>query len=371
MNRIITLERVLEYYDVPQLFIGRDKIGTNYLCLLVDDETDCKYITIQISKDRLNNFILGKEDLRYIYLHPEFEREYFITTICNGSLVLTNFESDILEENMLPSEGYFYDDEEENNSIIQEAIDNKHPVIHLGFIDSNNSHSIPVNTLATLTTQYQSIIANCFKKVDGNKDDTDFKLRIFGYSAASFNVHMYAESPLNLFGYSRIDKTLKVLDNLFRTSDEKKLKEVLQPLKGHTIKSYKNFIKTLIENNIEVKYKWVSSTIDNEVIHNRISLPTMESVYEILNENEELDREIKEFTGFMIGSNVDNGKWEFRTQEGHEIKGSTNKPSLLSGVILAEAEYSIKCEEIIEQSIITAKEKSSLILLEISELKNI
>ncbi|MFR8081356.1 MAG: DUF6575 domain-containing protein [Odoribacter splanchnicus] len=330
MNRIIILERILEYYDVPQLFIGKDIIGTRYLCLLVNSDEEYKYITIQISKERLSDFISGKLDLREIFIHPEFGGEYFIITLINQNFVLSNFNDNTLGEDMLPEEGYYYDDEEENSSIIQEAVEQNHPVIHLGFIDSNNSHSIPVTTLASLTNQYQSIVANCFKKIDGNKNDSDFHLRVFGYSAASFNVHMYAESPLNLFGYSRIDNTLRVLDKLFRTSDENTLRDIIEPLKGHTVRSYKNFIKTLIENNIEVKYKWVSSILDNEVIYNRVSIPIMENVYEILNDSEELDREIKEFQGIMIGSHVDNGKWEFRTLEGEERTGITSNHDLYS-----------------------------------------
>lgn len=366
MNRIIILERILEYYDVPQLFIGKDIIGTRYLCLLVNSDEEYEYITIQISRKKLNNFLSGKIDLREVFVHPEFEGEYFVVISRNESFTLTNFNHNVLSEDMLPDEGYFCDDGD-NSLIIQEAVEQNHPVIHLGFIDSNNSHSIPVTILSSLTTQYQSIIANCFKKIDGNKNDSDFHLRIFGYSAASFNVHMYAESPFNLFGYSRIDKTLRVLDELFRTSDEKTLKNIIEPLKGHTVKSYKNFIKTLIENNIEVKYKWVSSTLNSEVIYNKVSISLMETVYEILKESEELDREIKAFEGIMIGSHVNNGKWEFRTREGEEIKGITYNHELLSGVTLKKVNYKIKCEEILEQSVINTKEKSTLVLLEISQ----
>lgn len=94
----------------------------------------------------------------------------------------------------------------------------------------------------------------------------------------------------------------------------------------------------------------------------------MENVYEILNDSEELDREIKEFQGIMIGSHVDNGKWEFRTLEGEEIKGITSNHDLLSGVTLKNVAYKIKCEEILEQSVINTKEKSTLILLEINQL---
>ncbi|KAA6329076.1 hypothetical protein EZS27_022092 [termite gut metagenome] len=368
MNKTITLERILEYYDVPQLFIGKDIIGTRYLCLLVDvDGVNC-YITIQISLDRLGVFLSGKVDLRYIFVHPEFAGEYFIVIFENEKIILNVYNNNVLTEDMLPDEGFFYHEEQEDVSIIQEAIEQNHPVIHLGFIDANNSHSIPVNTLASLTTQYQSIVSNCFKKIDGTKNDSDFKLNVFSYSAASFNVHMYAESSLNIFGTSRIDLTLKTLDKIFRCTNKKELIEVIEPLKGHTISSYKNFIKTLIENKIVVKYKWVSSITDGEVIKNKVSIPLMEKIYEILIESSELEKEIKEFEGIMIGSNVDTGKWSFRTTDGEEVKGVTNIPALLSGVILGEMNYKIVCEEFLEFNNISAKEKSTLILVNINPL---
>lgn len=365
MNKYINIERILEYYDVPQLFIGRDKIGTRYLCLLFDDSETYHYISIAISLEKLSLFISGKLDLRELYIYPEFENEYYKVSYNNNTFILEQFPAEALSEDMLPEQGYFYSDEQEDVSIIQEAIEHNHPVIHLGFVDAINSHSIPVNTLAVLTTQYQAMVSNCFKKIDGTKNDNDFKLNVFSYSAASFNVHMYAESNLDLFGSSRIDKTLKTLDNLLKSSTEEELRKAIEPLKGHTISSYKNFIKELIQNKISVKYKWVSSIAEAQVLKNKVSIPVLEKMYEILIESSELEREIKVYEGYMVGSYLDSGKWTLKTIDGDEVKGITKMPELLSGVVLAETKYKITCEEIIEQNNISSKEKSILYLLEI------
>lgn len=367
MSRLINIERILEYYDVPQLFIGKDIIGTRYLCLLFNDNEQYEYLSIRISLNRLPLFFSGEKDLRELYVNPELENDYFIVIYDGDNFTLNQYEGQ-LSEDMLPSEGYFYLDDEEDASIIQEAIEQNHPVIHLGFIDPQNSHSIPVNTLAVLTTQYQSMVSNCFKKIDGTKEDNDFKLNVFSYSAASFNVHMYAESSLDLFGSSRIDITLRTLDKLFKSSNEEELKAVIEPLKGHTIRSYKNFIKELIDNKISVKYKWVSSIIDAEVIKNKVTIPTLEKTYEILSESSELEKEIREYQGIMTSADITTGRWSLRNSEGKKIRGESQDPTILSGVVLDKVIYKIVCNEVITQTNISSKEQISLILLEIEEL---
>ncbi|OAV69408.1 hypothetical protein Barb4_01739 [Bacteroidales bacterium Barb4] len=116
MNRTITLERIIEYYDVPQLFIGKDKIGTRYLCLLFDDD---HYISVQLSFNRLADFIQGKIDLRELYIHPEFEGEYFVA-IQNGEVFsLNTYDKKVLPEEMLPSENYYYNVEQESTSVFE------------------------------------------------------------------------------------------------------------------------------------------------------------------------------------------------------------------------------------------------------------
>lgn len=366
----IEMERILDFYDVPQLFLGRDIIGTKYLCLLYDDSECYTYIAIRISNNKLNAFFSKRIDLRTLFITPELDNDYYIVSYNDNSYLIEKYNHALLQEEMLPDEGYFFDGNEDDSLIISEAIEYKHPIIHLGFEDILNSHSIPVSTLSVLTTQYQSMVANCYKKIDGTKNDKDFRLRVFAYSAASFNVHMYAESDLDLFGSSRIDKTLYTIDSLLRCKSIDELKEIIIPLKGHTIRSYKNFIKELIDNKISVKYKWVSSTLEGKVITNKVGLPKLEEMYEVLSESSELEKEFKSFEGYLTGLWMSNNKWSLKLDSGEEVSGKAKNQDLLYGLISGEVRYKIICEEVLEQNNISSKEKVSLILTNIQTIES-
>lgn len=60
-NIPIRIERILDFYDVPQLFIARDAFETLYLCLLYTDEQECRYTAIRISGKRIEEFLSGKQ----------------------------------------------------------------------------------------------------------------------------------------------------------------------------------------------------------------------------------------------------------------------------------------------------------------------
>ena len=77
MNNKLTIDKILEFCDVPQLFVAKDAFDTIYLCLLYDDETSCQYTAIRISSNRLQLFLNGEEDLRNLYDNPETPFEYF------------------------------------------------------------------------------------------------------------------------------------------------------------------------------------------------------------------------------------------------------------------------------------------------------
>lgn len=368
MNRSISIERILDYCDVPQLFIGSDMIGNRYLCLLFDDENEPLFLGIQISLNKLSSFLSGSEDLRDLFDNPELKNDYYVIKYNNdNSLVLNKQQSEITEE-MLPAKGYYFVDKEEDVSIIKEVLDKKHPIIHLGFIDSRNSHSIPVSTLAALTTQYQSMVANCYKKLSGSHKRSDYKLNVFAYSAASFNVHMYAESELDIFGFSNIDYTLKTLDKLFRSSNEEEFMLAIKPLRGHTVKNYKNFIKELIDNEISVKYKWASSICNGDIVKNQINLRELRFMHDLLIKSSELESVSKEFEGVMIAANTKSGKWTLIDDNKKQISGESEDTSILNGVILKDSRYKITCNEVITINNTNSKEKETLFLSKIDKL---
>ena len=71
MNDRLFIERILDFCDVPQLFVARDAFDTTYLCLLYEDNPSCQYTAIRISSERLQSFLSGNQDLRELFDNPE------------------------------------------------------------------------------------------------------------------------------------------------------------------------------------------------------------------------------------------------------------------------------------------------------------
>lgn len=110
--RPLTLIHTLEFYDVPQIIVGKDATGTNYLCTLYQTNTDdgYLYLGVQISEPRLMAFVGGQLDLRDAYIHPEVENALYVVTAKGEVLSATTIlQPKDVSENMLPEPGYFYD----------------------------------------------------------------------------------------------------------------------------------------------------------------------------------------------------------------------------------------------------------------------
>lgn len=110
--RPLTLMQTLEYYDVPQIFVAADAMGTSYLCTLFDkaDSDGYQYVGVQISEPRLMAFIGGQLDLREAYLHPEVENAVYLVVAQKGTLTAaTLLQQQDITENMLPETGYYFD----------------------------------------------------------------------------------------------------------------------------------------------------------------------------------------------------------------------------------------------------------------------
>lgn len=109
MSNELRIDKILDFYDEPQLFIARDKFGAQYICLLYADDHELKYTAIKISNDKLSDFLSGKVDLRQLFVSPELKGEYYDVSYENGHLYITPFEGDALPEDRLPETGYTLD----------------------------------------------------------------------------------------------------------------------------------------------------------------------------------------------------------------------------------------------------------------------
>jgi hypothetical protein len=108
-NGKIKHRETLVYYDGPQLFLARDQVNAQYLCLLVDDSNEfSKFLCVLISSARLDDFYRKEIDLRKIYENPE-NGEWFYAEITENiqrdyQLVPVSFDN--LPKEWLPESGF-------------------------------------------------------------------------------------------------------------------------------------------------------------------------------------------------------------------------------------------------------------------------
>ena len=126
MNRkqsTLKVDSILEYYDNPQLLTARDCFDTLYLCLLYEDTPECKYTAIRISSKRLQDFCMGKKDLRSLFLSPEGNQEYFYVRCSGNTFLLDSKISTTISEERLPDEGYYLEISGKESIVVNIPVD--------------------------------------------------------------------------------------------------------------------------------------------------------------------------------------------------------------------------------------------------------
>lgn len=371
MNKVINLERILIYYDIIHLFIGSDPIGCHYLCMLYDD-IDFRYVGIRISNTNLARLLSGLIDLRSIFIESECPNEYFILDEADDDYYCIIEEISDINEDMLPEDELFLTKEIDDPCIIEERIKKNKPIIHLGVQDEQNSHNIQASSLSKILNCYQDFITNTHKKLHNKKalNKSEYNLIVFNTSAASFNVHMYIDSTINLFGDSDIDATLVFADKIFDCPNEELLDE-LRKVKGNVLSSYKRLLFELVENNLSLKYKWTTPNIDTPVISKVISKEKIKTLYDTIIESTIEPEQEKIIIGYFLKVDCVRKSWIFYdASKETELKGKCDNSDLLSGITVRTIDYRINCKITIEKEAITDKEKESITLIDINQIDN-
>ena len=372
MKKLLKILQILVYYDLPEIFLAKDTVGTNYLCLLVDSENqETVYISTAISQSRLISFINGVTDLRDIFVNPEINEWFYFKQI--GEIIeALKWQEETLPEAYLPLQGFIFQKQLQSDELIlNEVIEKNNAVIHLAVSDSNDNYSIDADNLGDIVKLYQVIIENSFKKAliqHKIKDKIsvfippNYKLRAFASSYSSFNLHFFSTAQIDLFGNSIIEFGLSKFDEITRDfTDEDEFIGSLRTVKGHTIGSLKKLVKKLLDSDIKIKHKWFAP--NQEKVHlTVIDKIKAEKIYEILNLKEELAEEIRTFIGFFVQVDVEKGTWRILNLDDEKEYSGEAQGEILQGVTVKTVNYRIVCQEIIEELKVSEKEKVNYIL---------
>lgn len=369
MTTPLTLVQTFYFYDVPQLVLLENTLGDLYLCLLSDDET-MEYLAIRVSEKRVMHLINGALDLRDVYTSPETEH-YYIATLSGGIVYVLDEQKEVsLSEDLLPESGFIFPfaTEERERSIREDLLKWRKPILKLGVCDAENAHTIPVDKLSGLTTSFSSFTKRLIAK-RASKGEAVAPFVIYGTEAASFNLKMYVDTglaDLEFFG-SSVDCYLQEIGDLLSWNGEEKFRQAISELRGHPLKSLRSFVSFLAENDLSLKYQWLSSK-DGQSVFLRTSHADLCTIQSILQEKKELEHVILEARGIITKASVEkSGEWVLRTNDNKVISGKVEDLSILSGVAI-DMPYEIQYEDIIEEDIVSSKEYHRVVLRTITPI---
>lgn len=114
----ILMTKMLLYNDLPEIFLGKDLLETNYIFLLVNTDNEIpEYIAVGISEKKINLFLKKEVDLRNIFKYPELGIWYKTNDFNDQKIIIENLETEVINASYLPDE-YFYINEFLEDKII-------------------------------------------------------------------------------------------------------------------------------------------------------------------------------------------------------------------------------------------------------------
>jgi hypothetical protein len=378
MNIELIPYKILIYYDIPELFVAKDNVSTNYLCLKTQDQNSPMYVTIPISDKKLNLIQAGLLELRDAFINSE-----------NGYWLLASFDEKellfaekiawaLIPEEFLPNAGFFFQKQEDYGSTILEESNAKYnTIVHLALTDQPGEQSVNVNTLADFIKIFQNLIKYTYKKeISQLKKNVrevldqanNYTLRAFASTPGSFNIHLESTSHPNLFGENDIERALEKIDLMFfeYTSDQEII-NTLRGFKGHSVSSLKRLLEIILRDSLHFEYKWISQK-DTKIRKSSIKSVYASKIVDLLQSKNDLSQEIKEFIGYVHQADIDRGNWRiFNIDDEKEYSGISEHVKL-DGITLETIKYRFICEEIIEEYKVSGKEETKYKLMSIETI---
>lgn len=362
----LKLTEILDYYDVPQLVVALDVVGTQYLCLAYDEDEvgRLKCIAANISRERLNDLMTGHIDLRQIYLAPELD---LYDVLQDGSDVIAKLRKEKPADYMLPEEGYYLNfAKRENYDMVRASQETGRTVIRLGYNYETSNHCLPWDVLTETLHDFQAIVSNGYRRVVQSKNAEPAQLSVRAALAASFDLELVANEPVNLFGSSRVADTLDLLSPLFGNEDEA-VANCLSTFRN-TQKSYKNLLKSLSDRDVSFKCKWVHGSVEGEVKEFPITKERIKSLYTLASNLEILEERQVTLVGTFFMANLRSGRWGIElADDGKRKYGVCLGVDILHGVVLHNKLYAVTCTEKPSQNPSTGNVYYAYIMTDIDE----
>lgn len=380
MNRKLTINEILEYYDGIQLFIGQDVLGVFYVCLLVEQAETDLFLCCPVTDTRLRSFMAGEIDLLEIYKSPEVEDLALlrINDYTTSEHLLEPLAVSDLPPKWLPSQGYHITPHESLEALVEESRRKHRAVFHLSLRvpESQTETQIGTTRLAEALQIFQNLVTNAWKRVSNVYDkasqvflerDILSDFNVYGFSSGSFTVLLQSEAHAELFGDMGIAEALERIDQLTASlQDDATALEIIRQNKGHLADSYIRFLEYLSREKTAVSYSWTVPSFQAPRSQ-AISTSTAEKYYSLFISVEDLSVESKTLVGRFTKVNTASKLWTIRSESDDKHYSGSTSGNILSGVVIETQPYRLYCEEHLQVELGTGKEHIDLVLLRLEE----
>lgn len=378
MRITLHIQHHIVYYDVPQLSLARDDVGTNYLCLLVSEiDWQCKYVAVQTSAQRLAALLIDEVDLRSFFKEPELHT-WFEFEDMSEEIQARVSEFDMIPDEYLPDSGFKFEGwVAEDRSMLEHVTRLNNAVVQLSISDRSKDHGIDARALGDILKNYQSVLENSLRKIVNthNKDKStevlvpnNYTIRAFAATPGSLNIHMYSTSDQNIFGESIMELGLKKFDEIISDSNNNEtLTVALRTVKGHAVSSLKRILDTVLREDLTLIHRWCTPkdfVISTKVIDN----PLASNIMKLLQETSDLGIEQRTFIGHFEKIDVINKTWRiFDINEKKKFRGIASADQL-SGLTAKTKNYVVECDEVLTEHTVSEKEDVTYVLQSVKEI---
>ena len=378
--KAVRYERMLFYYDGPQVFEARDAIGGHYVAVMVDSglhsqttpsgASGDRFLVAGTAPEQLRQFRAGAIDLRSLLVDSD-EDERYVATVGNSvedTLALERLTIPLMESGYLPDEGFLLRDHV-SDGVLREARERNNLVVEIVAEppEASTEHRIRANTLAGMLHHMQAMVRHAYRKA--RADDRargprpiDALLDVVVPAApGSFRVVLEATVMPDLFGDSDLEVAFPNVDALFESAanPQETLAFVVNN-RGHLAGSYLKLLRFLAENRTGFRYSWAvpnSETPTTRTVLERETRPLIEALSSV----DKLASEEIVLEGSFDKFNRNTGLWGLLTDDGsYSGKIGETGPSL-DGLAVGGS-YRFFCDEEIEEILLTGREKRTLYL---------
>jgi len=374
--RVLDHLQTVLYYDVPQVFIAGDQLGTRYVCMLVEEGNEVdKYLCVPASAHRLNSLFSGELDLRSLYESPETDELYVVNTSPDGlsAMSVTALDLNDVSQDWFPDPGLFIGIERlPDIQVIEEALRRQRAIIHckLSPPESRDEPKITAEHLGQAVRLFQRLVKHAYRKALKGLDDAsrqllseprNYELEIFAFSPGSFTLHMQSAVPADLLGYVQISKALEIIDSISERIDyPDEAVDIVAAFGGHFATAYKDLLRFITETETSIEYEW---SIPERRASNRYRISTAQAapLYKEMIKRVEIEVEEIRLVGRLTKVDKKLRTWRLVSEDDQkEYSGSSEVD--LSGLVIQTQRYEFLCDARLEEERSTGREKTKLFL---------